>query len=117
MLDIISNWNTSIKIPETYRGQPKNWIKSSYCSLKKAKETFEDLIENTKSKFIMISYNSKGIIPLEEMDEILRKKGKVEKIPFVHNTYNRYVGIAKKKREKKEEKIQEFIWLVDCREN
>ena len=117
LLDIISNWNTSIKIPETYRGQPKNWIKSSYCSLKKAKETFEDLIENTKSKFIMISYNSKGIIPLEEMDEILRKKGKVEKIPFVHNTYNRYVGIAKKKREKKEEKIQEFIWLVDCREN
>ena len=117
LLDIISNWNTSIKIPETYRGQPKNWIKSSYCSLKKAKETFEDLIENTKSKFIMISYNSKGIIPLQEMDEILRKKGKVEKIPFVHNTYNRYVGIAKKKREKKEEKIKEFIWLVDCREN
>ena len=27
----------------------------------------------------MISYNSKGIIPLDEMDEILRKKGKVEK--------------------------------------
>jgi adenine-specific DNA-methyltransferase len=117
LLDIISNWNTKIEIPDTYRGQPKNWIKSSYCSLKKARETFEDLIENTNSKFIMISYNSKGIIPLDEMDEILSKKGKVEKIPFVHNTYNRYVGIAKKKREKKEEKIKEFIWLVDCRKN
>ena len=117
LLDIISNWETNIEIPDTYRGQPKNLEKSKYCSLKKAKETFEDLIENTKSKFIMISYNSKGIIPLDEMDEILRKKGKVEKIPFEHNTYNRYVGIAKKKREKKEEKIKEFIWLVDCREN
>ena len=117
LLDIISNWNTNIEIPDTYRGQPKNWIKSSYCSLKKARETFENLIENTNSKFIMISYNSKGIIPLDEMDEILSKKGKVEKIPFVHNTYNRYVGIAKKKREKKEEKIKEFIWLVDCRKN
>lgn len=117
LLDIISNWKTNIDIPDTYRGQPKNWEKSKYCSLKKAKETFEDLIENTKSKFIMISYNSKGIIPLDEMDEILRKKGKVEKIPFEHNTYNRYVGIAKKKREKKEEKIKEFIWLVDCRKN
>ena len=40
-----------------------------------------DLIKNTNSKFIMISYNSKGIIPLEEMDEILQAKGKVEKIP------------------------------------
>ena len=115
LLDIISNWDTNIEIPDTYRGQPKNWIKSNYCSLKKAKETFEDLIENTKSKFILISYNSKGIIPLNEMDEILNKKGKVEKIPFEHNTYNRYVGIAKKKREKKEEKIKEFIWMVDCR--
>ena len=117
LLDIISNWNTNIEIPDTYRGQPKNWKKSGYCSLKKAKETFMDLIKNTNSKFIMISYNSKGIIPLEEMDEILQAKGKVEKIPFEHNTYNRYVGIAKKKREKKEEKIKEFIWLVDCREN
>ena len=116
LLDIISNWNTKLEIPETYRGQPKNWLKSSYCSLKKAKQTFEDLISNTKSKFIMISYNSKGIIPLDEMDEILQKKGKVEKIPIQHNTYNRYIGIAKKKREKKEEKISEFIWLVDCRE-
>ena len=117
LLDIISNWNTSLKIPDTYRGQPKNWIKSSYCSLKKAKQTFEDLINNTKSKFIMISYNSKGIISLDEMDNILRKKGKVKKIPIEHNTYNRYVGIAKKKREKKEHEIKEFIWLVDCREN
>jgi len=117
LLDIISNWNIKLKIPETYRGQPKNWLKSSYCSLKKAKQTFEDLISNTKSKFIMISYNSKGIIPLEDMDKILSKKGKVQKIPFQHNTYNRYVGIAKKKREKKEEKINEFIWLVDCRKN
>lgn len=115
LLDIISNWNTKLEIPETYRGQPKNWLKSSYCSLKKAKQTFEDLISNTKSKFIMISYNSKGIIPLDEMDEILQKKGKVEKIPIQHNTYNRYVGIAKKKREKKKEEIKEFIWLVDCR--
>lgn len=117
LLDIISNWNINMEIPDTYRGQPKTWEKSGYCSLKKAKETFMDLIENTNSKFIMISYNSKGIIPLEEMDEILQAKGKVEKIPFEHNTYNRYVGIAKKKREKKEEKIKEFIWLVDCRKN
>ena len=115
LLDIISNWNVDLKIPDTYRGQPKNWKKSGYCSLKKAKDTFKDLISNTNSKFIMISYNSTGIIPLEEMDAILREKGKVEKIPFEHNTYNRYVGIAKKKREKKEEKIKEFIWLVDCR--
>ena len=117
LLDIISNWNTELKIPDTYRGQPKNWEKSSYCSLKKAKDAFKDLISHTDSKFIMISYNSTGIIPLDEMDNILKEKGKVEKIPFTHNTYNRYVGIAKKKREKKEEKIKEFIWLVDCREN
>jgi len=116
LLDIISKWDINMEIPDTYRGQPKNWEKSCYCSLNKAKETFIDLIKHTNSKFIMISYNNKGIIPLDEMDKILQEKGKVEKIPFEHNTYNRYIGIAKKKREKKEEKIKEFIWLVDCRQ-
>ena len=48
LLDIISNWNINTEIPETYRGQPKNWEKSAYCSLKRAKEAFEDLIKNTK---------------------------------------------------------------------
>ena len=33
LLDIINDYNVNIEIPDTYRGQPKNWTKSNYCSL------------------------------------------------------------------------------------
>jgi len=117
LLDIINDYNVNIEIPETYRGQPKNWKKSNYCSLKKAKSEFEKLINKTNAKFILVSYNNKGIIPIEELDEILLKKGKLYKIPFKNGAFNKYLGIAAKKRQKKEEKLEEFLWLVDCRPN
>ena len=104
-----------MEIPDTYRGQPKNWIKSPFCSFVKAKESFDDLIKNTKAKYILVSYNNKGIIPLNEFDKILEKYGTLTKIPIEHKVYNKFIGIAAKKRKKQNKKIQEFLWLLDCR--
>ena len=117
LLDIINDWNTNLDVPDTYRGQPKNWEKSAYCSLKNAKESFADLIKNTKSNFILVSYNNKGIIPIPEMEEILEKYGTLHKIPVEHNVYNKLIGIAAKKRQKQKKKIEEFLWLLDCSKN
>ena len=55
-------------IPKTNRGQPKTWFKSPYNSFTNAKNAFEDLIKHTKSKFILLSYNNGGIIPLPELE-------------------------------------------------
>ena len=114
LLSIINDWDITMEIPDTYRGQPKNWARSLYNSSTKAKQAFELLIQSTKAKFILLSYNSGGIIPLSEIQKILEKKGKVEKIPIDHPTYNRMKGIANYKRQKKNSKIQEFFWLVEC---
>lgn len=115
LLDIINKWDTNMEVPDTYRGQPKNWEKSTFCSLKNAKKSFEDLIKNTKSNFILVSYNDRGIIPLKELDKILEKYGTLTKIPIEHKVYNKFIGIAAKKRKKQNKKIQEFLWLLDCR--
>ena len=115
LLDIINDWNTELEIPNTYRGQPKTWERSPYCSLKNAKESFMDLIKNTKANFILVSYNNKGIIPLDELDNILEKYGKLYKIPVDHKVYNKFIGIASKKRKKENIKVKEYLWLVDCR--
>ena len=115
LLDIINNWNTKEEIPNTNRGQPKNWIKSKYNSFTNAEKEFEDLIKNTNSNFIMISYNDGGIIPLDKLDSILKKYGTLMKIPIEHNIYNRLRGIASYKREGVDEGVKEFIWLLDCR--
>ena len=115
MLDVINDWDTSQKIPETNRGQTKNWKKSPYNSFTHAKKAFEDLIKNTRSKFILLSYNNGGIIPLGELEEILERYGSLTKIPVEHKTYHKLQGIANYKRKKEYEDVKEFLWLLDCR--
>ena len=86
LLDIINNWDITMDIPDTYRGQPKNWTKSAYCSFKNAKSSFEELIKEShkKTNYILISYNNKGIIPIKEMKAILKKYGELSEIPVEH---------------------------------
>ena len=115
MLDIINDWDMSKEIPDTNRGQPKDWYKSAYNSFTHAKSTFEKLIKNTKAKFILLSYNNGGIIPLQDLEVILKKNGKLIKIPVVHKTYRKFQGIAAYKRKKEFEDVKEFLWLLDCR--
>ena len=43
------------------------------------------------------------------------KYGKLSKYPVEHNVYNKFIGIAAKKRKKQNKKIEEFLWLLDCR--
>ena len=115
MLDIINNWNTSLVIPPTLRGQPRNWVKSAYNSSVRAKAAFTELIANTKSRFILVSYNNEGIIPLSEIEKILSSRGTVERISVDHRTYNKLRGIAAYKRKKTPTRVKEFLWLVRCR--
>jgi adenine-specific DNA-methyltransferase len=112
MLELINNWDTDLEIPNTLRGQPKNWEKSKYNSLKYANECFEDLIMNTKAKYIIISYNNDGLISKKDMKKILEKKGDVELIELDHKIYNRLKGMANYKREKPNKIIKEYVWIV-----
>ena len=117
MLDLINDWNTEVDIPDTFRGQPLGWKGSAYNSQPKALAEFEDLIKNTRSKFILISYNNEGIICEKDMLGMLSKYGVVKKHLIEHNTYNRMKGIAqwKKGSDKGCEKIRECLYLVDTR--
>ena len=112
LLDIINDWDLNINIPNTYRGQPKDWVKSGYNSKVKAFEVFEDLIKRTKAKYILISYNNDGIISNKKMEEILNKYGILTIKTFEHKTYNRLKGIANYKRVKENKSIKEVLYLL-----
>lgn len=114
LLDIINRYDTSIQIPDTLRGQPKNWERSPFNSLVHAKKAFEEMIMKTNSTYIVVSYNNDGIIPLHTMETILKKKGSVKQIQMEHKTYNRLRGIANYKREKEHKDIKEVLFVVKC---
>lgn len=50
--------------------------KSKYCIKKEAAIAFEELIKNAKFKYILLSYNDEGIIPIDEIKRIMSKYGK-----------------------------------------
>ena len=86
--------------------------KSLYNSSTHAEKAFDDLVKNTKAKYIILSYNNGGIIHLDKINTILQKYGTVEKIPVIHKTYNRLKGISEYKRKKEKESIKEYIWVL-----
>ena len=71
-----------------------------------------DINNENKARYILISYNSGGIIPINVMDAMLAKYGTVTKIPVEHKTYNRLKGISEYKRTTQKEAIKEFFWLL-----
>lgn len=49
--------------------------KSKYTMKKEAIKVFEELIKNANFKYIMLSYNDEGIIPIEDIKTIMSKYG------------------------------------------
>lgn len=111
-LNILQKWDKTATIPDSYRGQPVGWHRSEYNSIKHAEKAFDTLMMHTKAKYVLVSYNSGGIISIDRMDALLAKYGTVEKIPVEHKTYNRLRGISEYKRTSEKETIREFFWLL-----
>jgi adenine-specific DNA-methyltransferase len=76
--------------------KPKPENNSLYCTVK-AKETFKDLIENLNVSYLAVSYNntynskshsSENKIKLEEIEEILNRKGETKVFENSHKFFN-----------------------------
>jgi len=68
----------------------KDWRsdrRSAYCYKETAAATFEQLVSNCRSRWVLVSYSTDGIIPLEDMLSIL---GKLGKLSAVSRRYKRY---------------------------
>lgn len=91
-------------------GIPKKWNKSNYNKKSEALYSFNNLIENTSSKYIMISYNNEGFITYDEMVEICSKKGEVT---VYDETYSAYK--ASRNLKNRNIKVTEYIFLIKCK--
>ena len=64
--------------------------KSKYCVKKEILNTFDDLIKNIKTRYILLSYNTEGLLKQEEIINILKKYGIKNTIEVYKIKYNRY---------------------------
>lgn len=107
MLNLIAT-NEEPKEMSRVSGIPKNWNKSVYNVKSKARDEFDNLISNIKSKYIIVSYNSEGFITYDEMIEMLSLHGKLEIKEIVYNTYRGSRNLAERNLY-----VKEFLFVLE----
>jgi adenine-specific DNA-methyltransferase len=107
MLNLILDY----KYPESsskISGIPENWNRSDYNKGNSALKALTRLVENIKSKYIIISFNSEGFIGLDEMKNMLKKIGKVEILETKYNTFRGCRNLNNR-----EIHVKEYLYLVE----
>jgi adenine-specific DNA-methyltransferase len=85
----------------------REYPKSDYCRKDAARKAMQHLIQNARTKHILVSYNDEGILSLDEILEILSLRG----TPKTFQTnYNRFK--ADNGREYKKDSTVEYIHYV-----
>lgn len=109
MLETISLYdNPSIKGKAGVRIDDSK--KSLYCSKRKAKDAFEDLIKNAKFKYILLSYNNEGIISIDDIRDIMSKYGNYKSYK---KEYKRFKADRDSNRNHKERAVYEYIHCLE----
>ena len=85
---IAEGWFKSI--PKIYGNagmRPYEDQKSDYSISRKAANALSDLIAKAKARYILLSYNDEGIIPIPTLKEILGTRGEVKEYTKDHKRY------------------------------
>ena len=109
MLNII-NGGKPIAIQNGVSGIAEEWNRSAYNKQKVAEEAMKRLLADTRARFIVISYNNEGIIPIDSFKEILSYYGNWE---FMEQDYNTYRG-SRNLRDR-DIKVKELLWILEKR--
>jgi adenine-specific DNA-methyltransferase len=107
MLNLILDYKYPKNISKI-SGIPKNWNRSNYNKDNYALKELAELVENVRSKYVLISFNSEGFISLDGMKNMLKGIGKVE---VLETRYNAFRGSRNLRN--REIHIKEYLYLVE----
>ncbi|MDR0643780.1 MAG: DNA adenine methylase [Treponema sp.] len=107
MLNLILE-NKYPKSASKVSGIPDNWNRSAYNKKQFAAKALSELVANIKAKYMLISFNSDGFIPLEEMKEILLKIGKIEVLETTYNTFRGCRNLSNR-----DIYVKEYLYLLE----
>lgn len=107
MLNLIDKYEIPKEISKV-SGIPKDWNRSKFNQSREALKTFENLCQNAKAKYLLISFNNEGFIKKEEMINMLSKIGKVTIMEKKYNTFR-----GSRNLNNRDIHVKEFLYLVD----
>jgi adenine-specific DNA-methyltransferase len=89
-------------------GIPDNWNRSYYNKKAYAYNSFKDLIEKIRAKYLLVSFNSEGFIPFKDMVNLLKKIGKLEVLETKYNTFR-----GSRNLRNRDIHVKEYLYLVE----
>lgn len=107
MLNLIIDY----KPPEKHSdvsGIPVNWNRSDYNKRSYAFYALKELIENTNSKFLLISFNSEGFISKQDLMQLLKTHGKLSIMETKYNTFR-----ASRNLNNRSIHVKEYLYLLE----
>ncbi|MCX5749038.1 MAG: DNA adenine methylase [Candidatus Saganbacteria bacterium] len=106
MLNLINDYK-NFYIQDGVSGITRDWNKSVYNKRHLAEEAMDQLLKNTRAKFIVISYNDEGIIPVKTFKSILSKHGKWKLMSSEYNTYR-----GSRNLRNRNIRVKEMMWVL-----
>lgn len=107
MLNIINSGKEQ-EIQDGVSGISKEWNKSAYNKSRAAENAMDNLLRDTRARFIAISYNDEGIIPIENFKSILSRHGRWELMEQDYNTYR-----GSRNLRDRSIKVKELLWILE----
>lgn len=82
---------------------------SNFSRKKEVLSSFSELINNSKSKYIFLSYNNEGLLTLDDIKKVMSKKGKYG---FFSKKYSRFKADKSESRNHKSTYTTEYLHYV-----
>jgi adenine-specific DNA-methyltransferase len=90
--------------------------RSDWCSARKVEGALAELLEATRARHILVSYNSEGLLPEDAMRSILARYSLDHHVRRFAHTYRRYRADADHSRRRyREGELREILYYAELR--
>jgi len=107
MLNLILDYKYPEKTSEI-SGIPEDWNRSAYNKENLALNALTHLVENINAKYVLISFNSEGFIPIEQMKGMLKRIGNFEVLETKYNAFRGSRNLYNR-----EIHVKEYLYLLE----
>jgi len=107
-LNYLAKYDKNIKI-KGKTGLVENYFKSKFSQKGNVYDEFSKLIQNLKTKYILVSYNNEGILSYDDLQKILSNKGKLKTYILKYKKFQ-----SRKRNENEKKEVNEYLHFVDC---
>jgi adenine-specific DNA-methyltransferase len=88
----------------------RNYQKSAWCCAGKVEQKFDGLLKNAKFKYVFLSYNNEGLMPMATIKEIMSRYGRYD---LVSVNYQRFKADRDDHRTHKASQTEECVHILE----